>query len=145
MIAQQGHYPFWETWYQGAGSTKWQFTTYERDAESSLDYAIFRYDSSRLGRFMTPDSIAGSIIDPQSLNRYAYVRNDPDNLVDPLGLRMVQETSPFRAFFMGLIGAAGWGPYCTAACHSERSPKGGVKPACGRQESLPAQSSGLFR
>ncbi len=35
---------------------------------------------------MTPDPIAGSIADPQSLNRYAYVRNDPANLVDPLGM-----------------------------------------------------------
>jgi hypothetical protein len=47
---------------------------------------MFRYDSSRLARFMTPDPLAGTIQDPQSLNRYAYVRNDPANLVDPLGL-----------------------------------------------------------
>lgn len=72
----------------GAGSTKWQFTSYERDSESGLDYAIFRYDSSRLGRFMTPDPLAGSILNPQSLNRYAYVRNNPPNLVDPLGLNL---------------------------------------------------------
>jgi hypothetical protein len=35
---------------------------------------------------MTPDLLAGSIFDPQSLNRYAYTRNDPINLIDPLGL-----------------------------------------------------------
>ncbi len=58
----------------------------ERDSESGLDYAIFRYDNSRLGRFMTPDPIAGSLANPQSLNRYAYVLNNPINLIDPLGL-----------------------------------------------------------
>jgi RHS repeat-associated protein len=81
-----GHYPFGETWYETGTADKWKFTTYERDSESNLDYAMFRYDSSRLGRFMTPDPIAGSMLDPQSLNRYAYVLNDPTDLVDPLGL-----------------------------------------------------------
>lgn len=47
---------------------------------------MFRYDSSRLGRFMTPDLLAGSIFNPQSLNRYGYVLNDPINLIDPFGL-----------------------------------------------------------
>ncbi|MFQ5723020.1 MAG: RHS repeat-associated core domain-containing protein, partial [Terriglobia bacterium] len=81
-----GHYPFGETWYETGTADKWKFTRYEREPESTLDYAIFRYHNSRVGRFQTPDPIAGSIVDPQSLNRYAYVRNDPVNLVDPLGL-----------------------------------------------------------
>ena len=85
-IGDRGHYPFGEAWYETGSTDKWKFTSYERDGESALDYAMFRYDSSRLGRFMTPDPIAGSIADPQSLNRYAYGRNDPVNLVDPLGL-----------------------------------------------------------
>ncbi len=82
VVAQQAHYPYGETCYQGSGGTKWQFTTYERDAESSNDYAVFRYHISRLGRFNSPDPLAGSLADPQSLNRYAYVRSDPVNLKD---------------------------------------------------------------
>lgn len=35
---------------------------------------------------MSPDPLAGSMRNPQSLNRYAYVQNNPVNLVDPLGL-----------------------------------------------------------
>ncbi len=85
-MGEQGHHPFGELWYSTGSTPKQKFTSYERDAESSLDYAMFRYDSTRLGRFMTPDPIAGSIADPQSLNRYASTRNDPVNLVDPLGL-----------------------------------------------------------
>jgi len=86
VVGQQGHYLFGQSWYAASTTTKWQFTSYERDAESTLDYALFRYDNSRLGRFMTTDPVAGSVTNPQSLNRYSYVMNDPVNLVDPLGL-----------------------------------------------------------
>src|SRR5438552_7942304 len=41
---------------------------------------------NRVGRITSPDLLAGLIGDPQSLNRYAYVANDPLNGVDPLGL-----------------------------------------------------------
>ena len=84
---EQGHYPFGESWY--GGTSNWQFTTYERDDESGLDYAIARYHGSGAGRFNTPDPIPGWVTNPQSLNRYAYVINDPVNGVDPLGLRVV--------------------------------------------------------
>ena len=72
---QQGNFPFGEPWYTTSSTTKWRFTSYERDSESANDYAIFRYHSNRLGRFMTPDPLASSVADPQSLNRYAYVLN----------------------------------------------------------------------
>jgi RHS repeat-associated protein len=85
-IGEQGNYPFGEFWYSSSTTTKWRFTSYERDAESGNDYAIHRYYSNRLGRFQTPDPLAGSVFNPQSLNRYAYVLNDPINLADPLGL-----------------------------------------------------------
>jgi RHS repeat-associated protein len=81
-----GHLPFGETWYETGSSVKQKFTSYERDSESGLDYAVFRYDSSRLGRFMTPDLLAGITAIPQSLSLYSYAVNDPVNLADPLGL-----------------------------------------------------------
>jgi RHS repeat-associated protein len=56
----------------------YKFTGYERDSETGLDYAVYRYYNSRVGRFMSPDP-AGltGITDPQSWNRYAYVLNNP--------------------------------------------------------------------
>ncbi len=81
-----GQFPFGEAWYETGTASKWKFTSYERDGESGLDQAMFRYVSSRLGRFITADPLAGNTRDPQSLNRYAHVRNDPNNLLDPLGL-----------------------------------------------------------
>jgi len=81
-----GHYPFGETWYEAGGATPWKFTSYQRDDESGLDYAIFRSYSSRLGRFAQVDPLGGHLGRPQSLNRYSYVANDPVNRTDSLGL-----------------------------------------------------------
>ena len=58
----------------------------ERDAETSLDHSLYRYSSAAQGRWTSPDPLPGWPEDPQSWNRYAYVRNNPLLLTDPLGL-----------------------------------------------------------
>lgn len=45
-----------------------------------------RYYGSGLPRFLSPDPIGGVPQDPQSWNRYSYVRDNPMNLIDPFGL-----------------------------------------------------------
>jgi hypothetical protein len=40
-----------------------------------------------MGRFMSPDPIAGNVMNPQSWNRYAYAANNPLKFTDPSGLR----------------------------------------------------------
>jgi RHS repeat-associated protein len=85
-LGEQGHFPFGESWYTSGTSTDLQFTTYERDTESGNDYAVRRYYINRLGRFNSTDPLAGDIGDPQTLNRYAYVRNNPLTLTDPSGM-----------------------------------------------------------
>jgi RHS repeat-associated protein len=62
------------------------FTGKERDSESGLDNFEARYDASSMGRFMTPDPMGGHLENPQSLNKYAYVLNNPTSLTDPTGL-----------------------------------------------------------
>jgi RHS repeat-associated protein len=67
----------------------YKFTGKERDSESGLDNFGARYNSSSIGRFMSPDPVfisADKIPDPQTLNLYAYVRNNPLSLTDPTGL-----------------------------------------------------------
>jgi len=88
VIEQIGHFTFGESWYNSTND-KLLFTTYERDSESGNDYAMARYDITRFGRFSSPDPIASTPSDPQSLNRYSYVRNSPTNFADPLGLFLV--------------------------------------------------------
>jgi RHS repeat-associated protein len=84
-IGEQGHYPYGEQWYVTSTTSKFIFTSYERDAESGNDYAMARYYVNRFARFCSADPLMGSPGDPQSWNRYAYVRNDPINAIDPTG------------------------------------------------------------
>jgi RHS repeat-associated protein len=60
----------------------------ERDSESGLDNFGARYNSSSMGRFMSPDPLlsSGRIANPQTWNRYAYALNNPLRIVDPTGL-----------------------------------------------------------
>jgi RHS repeat-associated protein len=58
----------------------------ERDSESGLDNFDFRYYASTMGRFMKPDDpFNWNESNPQSLNLYGYVGNNPLNRVDPDG------------------------------------------------------------
>jgi RHS repeat-associated protein len=85
-IGEQGHYPYGESWYSANTTTKFIFTSYERDSESGNDYAAARYYLVSLGRFCSADPKHGSPGDPQSWNRYVYVRDNPINMADPSGL-----------------------------------------------------------
>jgi RHS repeat-associated protein len=73
-------------------ATEHHFTQKERDSESNNDYFFARYYNSAIGRFTTPDWSAkvapvpyAQMGDPQSLNLYAYVRNNPLIHVDADG------------------------------------------------------------
>jgi RHS repeat-associated protein len=75
---------------QSHGNTcdqNYHFAGMYRDGETGNDYTQFRIYESNLGRWMTPDPVAGDISNPQSLNRYAYALNNPTSLTDPLGLK----------------------------------------------------------
>jgi len=86
-IGEQGHFPFGEPWYtKNSANGQWVFTTYQRDQESGLDYALARYYDSTVARFCSADPLGGQPGDPQSWNRYSHSRNDPVNLVDPSGM-----------------------------------------------------------
>jgi RHS repeat-associated protein len=72
--------------------TEHHFTGKERDAESGNDYFGARYYASTMGRFLSPDWSAkvapvpyAKLDDPQSLNLYAYMLNNPLGGVDADG------------------------------------------------------------
>jgi RHS repeat-associated protein len=89
-IAQNLDYlPFGENNSADSHTSTHEFTGDERDAETSLDHTQFRQYTAQLARWITPDPAGLAAVDPtnpQSWNRYAYVLDNPLNLIDPLGL-----------------------------------------------------------
>ena len=78
-----------------ADTIRKQFTGYERDGETELDFAQARIFQMNFGRFLVPDPTFLSVTmrNPQSWNRYTYVLNNPHLYTDPFGLwAMVRET-----------------------------------------------------
>lgn len=70
----------------------YKFTGKERDSESGLDYFGARYYGSSMGRFMSPDWSKtpegvpyADLSNPQTLNLYAYVVNNPLSRADADG------------------------------------------------------------
>jgi RHS repeat-associated protein len=90
---ESDYYPYGrEIPVSGADSNHYKFTGKERDSESGLDEFGARYYASPLGRFMTPDWATTPIDvpyadfgNPQSLNLYSYVKNNPTTTRDPDG------------------------------------------------------------
>ena|GEM_PF-6742091 len=74
--------------YEAAGSTRKDYTGYEKDEESGLEFAQARYYNPTHGRFTSVDPLtaSASIRDPQTFNRYSYGLNSPYKFTDPLGL-----------------------------------------------------------
>jgi RHS repeat-associated protein len=73
----------------GGTTMHYKFTGKERDSESGLDFFGARFYGSTMGRWLSPDWALkpedvpyASLNDPQSLNLYGYVGNNPLSRVD---------------------------------------------------------------
>jgi RHS repeat-associated protein len=74
--------------YGAADGVRQKFTQKERDNETGLDYFGARYYGSIQGRFTGADPAPiteKQLVNPQDLNRYAYVANNPLKFIDPDG------------------------------------------------------------
>jgi RHS repeat-associated protein len=69
---------------QGIIQTRLGFTGRESSVGDLMYYRARHYDHG-LGRFLQADAYRGQAPHPPSLHRYAYVHNNPVNLVDPSG------------------------------------------------------------
>ncbi len=117
--------PFGDGWPAAATSDPYGFAMLDYDAETETDHAQFRQYSSAQGRWLSPDPYMGSynMLDPQSMNRYVYVTNNPESELDPSGLNAcVIVYTPY--------GGAG-SPYCAS-------------PNFGDEEMTLAQEQGTY-
>ncbi|MGB3941602.1 MAG: RHS repeat-associated core domain-containing protein [Candidatus Manganitrophaceae bacterium] len=69
----------------GPVDVKHKYTGQELDTDAELYYYKARYYNHVLGRFVTPDTVGIVHTDPQTLNRYSYVLNNPLRFNDPTG------------------------------------------------------------
>jgi RHS repeat-associated protein len=85
-VQKQHFLPFGDEMPIQAGTNSKKFTGHERDPETGMDYMMARYYEAPLGRFLSVDPGTDTDrLDPQSWNKYAYVRNNPIRRSDPTG------------------------------------------------------------
>ena len=112
LVGRLGHLPYGEAFGTSGEQENHRFTSYERDSETGMDYAINRYYSYSVGRFAENDPVldlgfktarggkcgdgqGSEYVQPQNLSRYNYTMNDPISHVDPQGLNLENPcTSP---------------------------------------------------
>lgn len=87
-VQDLAYYPYGQTRINtGTVDVHHKYTSQELDDSTGLYFYNARYYDPMLGRFIQADTITPNQADPQAFNRYAYVRNNPVNLVDPSGHR----------------------------------------------------------
>lgn len=94
VISRHDYQPFGEEIARpgyGTDDIRKQFTGYEKDKETDLDFAQARMYASRYGRFTAVDPLLSSANKtyPQTFNRYTYVVNNPMSSTDPSGMKPV--------------------------------------------------------
>jgi len=90
---------------------------------------VMTVNESAENRWLTSDALGGDVTSPQSLNRYAYVTNNPATFTDPLGLASpdpadmcsdpeyaeshaeCETPGDYLCFYYGLCGGYYGGPY----------------------------------
>jgi RHS repeat-associated protein len=89
MVSQTRYYPYGNVWTQGVSATPQTdklFTGQRRyGANSGIYHYGARFYSADIGRFLQPDTIVPGAENPQALNRYSYVLDNPLTHSDPTG------------------------------------------------------------
>ncbi len=84
-VSEETSYDPWGVVKSGGGKSKFQYTGQEKDSETGLNYYNARYYSSDMRRFTQPDLVVKNVYEPQTLNSYSYVQNNPVKYTDPSG------------------------------------------------------------
>jgi RHS repeat-associated protein len=97
LVSRVRYLPYGNQWTQetGAPPTDRLFTGQRRyGAKSGIYHYGARFCSADIGRFLQADSIVPEAANPQDLNRYTYVRNNPVNHTDPTGHCIADSNCP---------------------------------------------------
>ena len=85
-----------------------RFTGQKLDPETGLYYYGGRYYDAEIGRFISGDPFVQDPYDPQNLNRFSYVINNPQNYIDPDGyfhqVKKKKKPGFSKRFFGGILG-----------------------------------------
>ncbi len=86
VVGEMRYYAFGETRLStGTMFTDRLYTGQRQIAELGIYHFNARFYSPKLGRFLSADTLMSGFANPQSLNRYSYVGNNPINANDPTG------------------------------------------------------------
>jgi RHS repeat-associated protein len=116
VVARHDYQPFGEEIFSGTGmraanqgydqadNVRQKYAGMERDEASGMAHTLWRKYDGLSGRWTSPDPYGGSadITNPQTINRYTYVNNDPVNQTDPDGLSP-QNQHRFITFLMAAM------------------------------------------
>jgi RHS repeat-associated protein len=110
----------------------YKFNGKERDTETNLDDFGARYYSSQFGRWTSPDWSGGpstvpyaELVNPQSLNLYSFVRNNPVTSADLDGHTIAADTTN------RIINDCGGGGHCVPAFSATGSAEDSAAPEFG--------------
>lgn len=84
-LVEETKYDPWGEIKAGGTKSKFLYTGQEKDLETGLNYYNARYYDSHIRRFTQPDDFIQDPFNPQNLNRYSYVLNNPLRYTDPTG------------------------------------------------------------
>ena len=102
VLAAQGYTPFGVLlWYEGSAASAYGYTGEQEDASTGLVFLRARYYDPGMGRFISKDPFPGYVREPQTLNLYVYVANNPLGRVDPAGLQGEDWLYHLSAFITG--------------------------------------------
>ncbi|MEO7386406.1 MAG: FG-GAP-like repeat-containing protein [Gammaproteobacteria bacterium] len=88
----------------GQQFTERGYTGHEHLDNLRLIHMNGRVQDPLLGTMLSPDPVLGNVLDPQTLNRYAYVAGNPASLVDPSGFFLGRIGDFFKRLVSGIAG-----------------------------------------
>jgi RHS repeat-associated protein len=94
---------------------KYEFTGKKHHGVTDMHYYGARWYDAEAGRFAGVDPLVANAGNPQDLNAYSYVRNDPVNFTDPTGMCL--------AATMGKVTCYGTATYTNRRSHGALPPR----------------------